>query len=73
MSFLKTNKYDEATAPTGSVASFINGKTHDMILKISPPESYKFYEVTTNVIISNDRWIDIFIFIDEGSMAVRPF
>ena len=80
-SLFKSNKCDEATAPTGCAASLINGKTHFRSLRI-PVASKKFHDVTTNVVISNavtskgwhDRWRQIFLFImDEDSMAGRPF
>ena len=78
---LKCNHYDEATAPTGVAASLIDDKTHFRGLRI-PVSGKKFYNPTTNIIITNaeanklchDIWRNIFLFImDEDSMAGRPF
>jgi len=77
----KSNKYDEASAPTGCAASLINGKTHFRSLRI-PVSKKKFNDTTTNVVINNaqeskhwhDFWKLIFVFImDEDSMSGRPF
>ena len=50
-SLLKTSQCDEATAPTGSEASLIHGKTRFRSL-IIPVGSGKFNGVTTNINVS---------------------